>query len=173
MMKNKMTKILGLGIILAAFSTGVNAQSSDNDVATATAVIVAPITITKTADLHFGDIVASAAGGTVLLTPGNVITPTGVTIPPTAIPHTVAAFNVTGTGTYGFDIDLPVSIELTNGTPADDMTVDNFVSSVGTSANLVAGALPFTVGATLTVNAAQPAGTYTNTADFVVTVTYN
>ncbi len=52
-----MKKILAISVIMLAISAGLFAQAT----ATATAVIVAPISIVQTADMSFGNIIASGA----------------------------------------------------------------------------------------------------------------
>lgn len=76
----KLTLLLALLVVgFSANTFAANPQASAT--ATATAVIVTPIGISKTVDLNFGNIVASTAGGTVVLTPAGVATPTGVSFP--------------------------------------------------------------------------------------------
>jgi hypothetical protein len=174
-MKSKMIKILGLGIVLAGLSTGVNAQNTaTSGAASATAVIVAPITITKMVNLHFGDIVATAAGGTVTINPDGSDVLAGVYRPAvTTSTPAAASFDVTGGANLTFDITFPTaSFDLVSG--SDKMTASTLTDSEGGASTLDGtGKKTFTVGATLTVDASQPSGTYTNTADFKVTVTYN
>jgi hypothetical protein len=51
--------------------------------------------------------------------------------------------------------------------------VGSFVSTPSSTGSLVGGTATVTVGATLTVPANAPAGTYTNASDLTVTVNYN
>ena len=53
---------------LVAVSSGAWAQSSATGTANATATVVRPITIAKGVDLAFGNVVPSAAAGTLTLT---------------------------------------------------------------------------------------------------------
>jgi hypothetical protein len=181
MMKNKMTKILGLGIILAAFSTGVNAQTGDTKSATATATIIAGIELTKNVDLNFGNVAVNAlAGGTVVLPATAAATRTatgGVTLPATAGTVTAAQYDVDGEDGVTYLITFPSSsITITEPISTATMTVDNFVtnqshSSVTNQGILTGGTSSFYVGATLNVNNAQNAGVYVGTYD--VKVDYN
>lgn len=164
-MKNK---VFTLAILVMGFSAKSFAQSAD--VATATATLVAPISITKTVDMNFGTVAASATAGTVVLAVDNGVTATGGVSLPGGTPA-AAQFDVTGEGTSTFDITLPSSIVLSNGT--DNLTVDNFVSNPSGTGALVAGSATIAVGATLNVPANAPAGVYTNSADLTVTVNYN
>ena len=169
-MKN-ITKILALAFVAFVFSTSVNAQSTAS--ATASATIISPITITKTVDLDFGNVAASALAGTVTIDPaGNRSTTGGVSLP--VIPGTVtaASFNVAGQANYTYAITLPASVTITNGT--DNMTVNGFTSTPTPTGTLdVTGNEVLNVGATLNVGASQAAGLYTTTTPFDVTVNYN
>ncbi|WP_242692267.1 DUF4402 domain-containing protein [Aridibaculum aurantiacum] len=178
-MKNKMTKVVGLGLILAAFSTGVNAQASAT--ATAAANIINPISITKNVDLNFGNVAVQAStGGTVVLTPAGGRTATsGVTLPAVAGTVTAAQFTVSGEGARTYSITLPSSVVLENG--SNTMTANNFTSDPTntTGAGLLSGSAGGTgtqvvrVGATLNVDPAQAAGAYISLTPFTVTVNYN
>jgi hypothetical protein len=53
------------------------------------------------------------------------------------------------------------------------MTVTAFLSTPSVSGTLTGGTQNLNVGATLNVAAAQPAGLYTSTTGFTVTVNYN
>lgn len=159
-------------LFVLAGITKLSAQETAS--ATATATIVTPISITKTTDMNFGNIaVQSAAGGTVVLSPVGGRTATGsVTLPVNNGTVTAATFTIGGSGNYSFSITLPSS-ELTITSGANTMTVDEFTSNPSGVGTLVAGALTLSVGATLHVAAAQPAGTYVSIVPFDVTVNYN
>jgi len=173
-MKNLKTLSL-LAILIVALSANAFAQATAS--ATATATIVAPIAITKTVDLNFGN-VAVIAAGTVILAPsdGTRTKTGGVTLPNEVGTVTAASFNVTGEGNYTYSITLPSSdyiITRIGGT--ETMTVNNFKSfpDVADNGALTNGAQTLNVGATLNVAAAQLAGVYTNATGFDVTVNYN
>lgn len=176
-MKNKMTKILGLGIILAAFSTGVNAQTgaTATDQATATAIIVTPLSISKTVDMHFGNVAVGGSAGTVVLTPAGARSRTGgVTLPAVPGPVAAASFTVQGQGTYTYAITLPTTDLTIDDNSSNTMIVNTFTSTPsGTGLLSAGGSQTLTVGATLNVSANQPAGTYTSDTPFDVTVVYN
>ena len=163
-MKNK---IFMLAILSMGFSASAFAQSDAT--ATATATLITPISISKTVDMNFGTIAASATAGTVVLATDDTRTVTGgATYSGTA---TAAQFSVTGEGTRTFSISLPSSITLTDGT--NNLTVDNFTSNTSGTGTLAAGTATVKVGATLNVPANATAATYTNTTDLTVTVNYN
>lgn len=171
-MKTKLILSATLASIIG-IATSVSAQESAT--ATVTATIVTPISISKTVDMNFGNIaVQSTTGGTVVLgTNGTRSTTGGVTLPATAGTVTAAEFAIGGQGTYTYTITLPSSdISLSDGS-SHTMVVNTFVSNPATTGQLTAGAQTLKVGATLTVAAAQAAGTYTSGTPFTVTVNYN
>ncbi len=163
----KMIRFFAVSLVMLSFAATTLAQVSAT--ANATAVIFTPLTIATTVPMDFGSL-ASTSGGTLVLGTDNSVTPSaGVTViggTPTA-----ASFTVTGISGATYSMSIPASIVLTNGTPADDMTVDAITNT--STGNLTGGTETFRVGGTLNVAAAQPAGTYTNTTDLTVTVNYN
>jgi hypothetical protein len=178
--KNKKTQmkmkntITAAAIMLAGFVTNLNAQSTV--FGSTTAVLVTPIAISKTTDMHFGTVAASSTLGTVVLDHSNGVAPSGgASIPTGGLTPTTAVFHITGQGTSGFSIAIPGSpITLSNG--VQTMTVSDFTCDEGTSAVLIGGALDIYVGATLNVAANQAAGTYTKVGSLTglfVTVNYN
>ena len=60
----KLTILVAL-LVVVGFST--NAFAQESATATATATIVTPIGITKSADMNFGNVASSGAAGTVVL----------------------------------------------------------------------------------------------------------
>ena len=169
-----MKKITLLAILaIAAFSNNANAQSTAS--ATATATIVTPIAITRTLDMNFGNIATNGTVGTVVLAPDNVRSLTGgVTLPATKGTVEAAKFTVTGEGAYTYALTLPAddTITITNASAVGkDMKVSTFTSN--STKTLTAGTETFSVGATLNLNASQPAGLYTNSTGFNVIVNYN
>ena len=160
----------------AASSTSNTASAQATATASASATIVTPISISKTADMHFGNVAVSAsAQGTVVLAPAGTRTATGgVTLPATAGSPAAAAFTVSGEANYTYAITLPsADIQLVNPSSVymDAGSFTSFPSATGTLS--AAGNQTLTVGATLEVAAGQAAGTYTTTANFDVTVNYN
>src|SRR4051812_35291648 len=131
-MKNK---IFAASIVMMGFSAQSYAQSSAT--ATATATLVTPIAISKTVDMDFGTVAASSTPGTVVLGTNNSATPSGGVSLPGGTPA-AAQFAVSGEGTSAFDITIPSSIVLSNGT--DNLTVDSFVSTPSGTGTLTAGA---------------------------------
>jgi hypothetical protein len=167
---------LATASIFFACSATNSASAQATAHASASATIVTPITISKTADLHFGNVAVSASNnGTVILAPAGTRTSTGgVTLPATAGTPAAAAFTVSGEANYTYAITLPTgNITLVN--PSNvQMDAGTFTSSPALTGTLsAAGSQTLTVGATLEVDAAQAPGTYTTTTNFDVTVNYN
>jgi hypothetical protein len=159
-----MTMVLGFSA--AALSQGATASAD------ASATIITPIAISHVADMNFGNVAVSATlGGTVVLTPaGGRSATSGVTLPAGAGTVTAAAFTVTGVAGVNFLITLPGSVTISNG--GNNMTVNTFTCTPTSPAVLTGGSVSLTVGATLNVTAAQPAGIYTTATPFDVTVNY-
>ncbi len=176
--------LLASAIILFAGMAN-NLMATDwNETATATAtgIIVAPITISHSGThMAFGNIAVDATtAGTVVLAPAGTRLATGGCQVPVAATNkgtiTAAVFTVTGEGAYTFAITLPVTYTINHSvTFAESMTVTNFTTNGETTTTglLSGGTFGLNVGATLNVGAAQLAGTYTNETGFDVTVNYN
>ena len=167
-----MKKLITLfaAVVLMSGFTAVKAQVSAT--ATGSATIITPISITNSGNMNFGNIAVGSSLGSVVLTPAGTRTATGgVTLPAVAGTVTAAQFTVSGLGTSTFSISLPPSYSIASG--ANTMNIDTFTSTPSGTGTLVGGSLIIKVGATLDVNAAQPAGTYTSGTGFPVTVNYN
>jgi hypothetical protein len=174
-MKNNY-KFLAAAILLTGFTTNINAQSTAY--ASTTAILVTPISIAKTVDMHFGTIAASAALGTVVLDYVDGRTTTGgASLPAGSTTQKTAVFTVTGEGTSGFSISIPAEPITLTGSVAGTMTVDNFLCDAGASASLTGGTKVLKVKAILNVPANTVAGTYSNNLGnanaLFMTVNYN
>jgi hypothetical protein len=124
-------------------------------------------TLTNTGGLNFGQFVVGN-GGTVTVSPGGVrTTPPGGVILLSSSTVSAATFSVAVTGkstgkpwkTVSFTLPADGTVKLTS--TKGSMAVDKFVSSPDTTS--VAAPISTTavsVGATLTVVATQPSGTY-------------
>lgn len=167
-----MKKIIYTTLGLIVISLGVKAQSTAT--ATATATIITPISISKNSDMSFGNLaVQSGTGGTVVLAPAGTRTSTsGVTLPTAAGTVSAATFTVTGSGSSTYAITLPTTVTLTHSGGVQTMSAGTFTSNPSSTGTLSSGTQNIAVGATLTVGAAQLAGTYTS-GNFNVTVNYN
>lgn len=143
--------------------------NSDSVNANASATVIAPVTLVKTADLLFGAVVAST------LYPGTVtVSPAGGRIGSNLILSSAdlgnpASFYLTGNPGVGFSINLPSSIILTG--PGNSMQLTTFTSSPASIGSFNAsGNATINVGGTLTVGANQAAGVYSGS--FSITVDY-
>lgn len=168
-MKN-ITKFFTFSVVILGFSVSSFAQSAT---ATATCTIVAGITITKIADMNFGNIVPGTAGTVVIAPAGTRSVGSGT---PVLSGGTVSAavFTVSGTGSSTYSISLsPNGYTITNGTHT--MTLNAFTSTPSGTGQLTGGSQTLSVGATLSVGiiSSNPAGVYTGTEPFTVTVAYN
>lgn len=165
------SKLITGTIALLGFTTGSFAQVSAT--ATATATIVAPIAITKTVDMNFGNVAASTLAGDVILLPDNSRTFTGgVRLPVVQGTITAASFTVSGEGTNTFAITLPTTDLVLSSGVSNTLIVNTFTSTPSLTGTLAAGTQTVTVGATLHVGASQAPGVYTS-GNFTVTVNYN
>lgn len=165
-------------VVLAAASvigTSAIAQQSSTATAGVSATIITPISISKTADMNFGNIaVSTGSGGTVILAPGGSRTPSGgVSLPATTGSPSAASFTVTGEGSYTYAITLPSSAVSIDDNASHTMDVTAFTSTPTPTGTLSSGTQTLNVGATLTVGAAQAVGTYSADVPFDVTVNYN
>lgn len=168
----KIIKFLAIATVMLGFSSGLFAQTTAS--ATASAVIIAPLSITQVSDLHFGVIWRGATAGVVTVTPGNVRSSTGgVTLSGLAPVNTAASFTISGEPGRAITITLPphpAGITIIDG--ANNMVVNNFQSTPAAGAYTLADAnTTLNVGADLNVGAGQASGTYTGT--FNVSVNYN
>ena len=170
-----MKKLAILFVILAGYTVTANAQGAAVfATASSKAVVITPITIAKTTDLVLGTLAVSATtGGTLVMdATGGRTSTLGVTLPVNSGSPTAAVFHVTGLDGSTFAITLPGTISLSDGA-SHTMNLGSFVSSPSSTGTLSGGAADISVGGTLTVAAAQAAGTYTNAAGLQVTVNYN
>ncbi|MBH2010017.1 MAG: DUF4402 domain-containing protein [Xanthomonadaceae bacterium] len=175
------TKMSKLALAIGALVMAGGAWAADSATATATAVVVTPIAIVKSADMVFGNIVPG--NGVVTLSTLAARTKTGTTALSTSGAASAAAqFTVTGTGANTFAISYTgSSATLVNGaeTMAIDWITEVAAAATGktdeatdaTAGTLSSGSAVIWAGAKLTVGATQAIGSYTG--DLVVTVAYN
>jgi hypothetical protein len=146
--------------------------------ASTTAILVTPIAISKTTDMHFGTIASSGTAGTVILDYADGRTATGgASLPAGSTLQKTAVFAVTGEGASGFAITIPSSPITLTGSVSGTMTVGSFICDAGASTTLTTGSKTLKVKATLDVPANTVAGTYSNAlgnaSALFVTVNYN
>jgi hypothetical protein len=168
----KLLVVAGCAALIGAVDVGVSQADLFTDAAKAT--VIAPLTITKTADLSFGALVAGTDISTVSIAAvDNARSKTGTVayaVGSLAAAGNAASFSLTGQGaaTYAITLELG-SITVTSG--SDTMTVSGFSSSPTPTGALVAGVGTLKVGGTLNMAAGQAAGDYKGS--FNVTVNYN
>jgi Domain of unknown function (DUF4402) len=167
----KSFKLSAIIFAMTCVSSSIKAQTVTTTVG---AKIVEAITLTETSPMHFGTMAIPTSAATVVLDLGSARTSTGsVALLAQAPIATAAGYNVTGTANSTYTIVLPSSTTITNGVPANNMTVNAFTCSypllVGTISAFSTDF--FFLGATLNLANAQVSGTYSGTFD--VTVAYN
>jgi len=165
--------------ILSVIALGVNAQTHANANMSAGATVLSQLTITKNTDVNFGNI-SSTTPGAVVMNPKTASNDAYLGESATKGKLTIAAANTTS-----IEINWAPTVTLTNGTPAQDMTLTldvygNTTDAAGSSTGITSpanvttsasGAYFIYVGGSLGTLASQTAGTYTGTANF--TVEYN
>lgn len=163
-------KFFALTVALFGITNIAFAQSSATGQAAGKANILEPITISKTLDLDFGDIISQTALFTVTVTPEGVRSASNATAILTATGQ-AAAFTVGGAGSHSFAVTLPSTPVTIKNSADDEMTITGFSHNLGATPALSGGTASLTVGAVLNVGAAQASGQYTG--NFNVTVAYN
>lgn len=133
----------------------------------------ADLTLTKTADMNFGDVIAGGTSGTVVLTasasPSRSVTGGAELGNPTNVSS--ATFTVGGEAGFTYAITLP-STDVTITSGINSMIVNTFTSSPSGTGTLTGGSETLYIGATLNVGAFQASGS-DYTGSFDVTVAYN
>ncbi len=136
------------------------------------AIAIRPLSIRKTADLDFGDLVASASTGTVTIDAAiDARSVGGGVIGAAGSMSSAARFTAIGLVNTLAVISLPPSIVPTRGGGTETVTVSNVTTNGATKRPLPASAtLDMRVGGQLNVGANQVVGNYART--FTVTVLY-
>ncbi len=161
--------------LVAALAAGGAFAQSNQATAAATANVISGISITNTAQLLFGSIVAGSAG-TVVLSAASPTVRSGTVATVYGTP-TAAAFSVTGDGGKQFDVALSTtSATLTRVSGTETVAVSSLTPSCDpctlTGSTGTPATNPLYVGGTLTLAGSEVAGTYTNASAFTVTVAY-
>lgn len=142
--------------------------------ATSTATVITPITLLETVPMDFGTVAGSSSSSTVIMSPASARTGTGGAQIMATGPGTAATFQLTGNANLTYIMSfIPGVLESPGG---QQITVNTFTNnSLGTIP--ASGIENFQVGATLNMNAAQPAGTYSTStgggSPYTMTVNYN
>jgi hypothetical protein len=166
-------------LALAGLALGLGAQCfAAVATATASGTVMAPIVVTKSADLSFGKF-SAGAGGSITISTSGVRSASGV-VPSTAdTTMTAAKFVVTGDkdATYSITHGGTTSLTRASGsetmllTKFSDLTAANATAGTVASGKLTAGTQSIYVGGTLNVAPDQAPGDYTGLVS--VTVEYN
>jgi hypothetical protein len=161
-------KFFALAVLMIAFSVSSFGQVSATALASAT--VIAPLTISATSDLNFGSLAATSGGTVTVSTAGARSTTAGVTLAGGTV--SAASYLISAYNGANITISLPsANITLTSG--GNTMLVGNYTATIPAgNYTLTAATVTLSIGADLTVAAAQPAGVYTNNADLTVTVNY-
>lgn len=168
----KIFSVFAAAAIASTMTIGSQAAYAADATASASAVVVAPIAITKASDLEFGTFAPSAtlAGAVAIDASGNRTNPdTNLSLLAGATPSQ-AQFTITGGNSATFAITVPATTVLNDG-GANNMTA-TLTSDLGTTGTLDGtGNATLNVSASLAVASGQAAGSYTGSFD--VTVLYN
>jgi hypothetical protein len=184
-----------LALVCALAAPAARAQNIADAAGHAQAVIVAPLTLIKVADMDFGKILPSAAAGTVTINPVTHACAAAGGVTSYGNACRAAVFAGMGKNPFKARVTMSNITQLTG--PGAAMTMDTFI--VGSNSTIAftgntnaqgngngllngggnqrysingpAGIFTFNLGATLHVNANQTPGIYTGT--FAVTVQYN
>jgi hypothetical protein len=157
--------------VLAGFSNAVKAQSVTTPIG---AKIVEAITLTETSPMQFGVMTVPTTPATVILDVTGSRTNTGTISLLAQLPAAAAAaYTVTGANDATYAITLPTTTIIADGIPAHNMNVNTFTCSYGGLVGTIgfSGSDFFSIGATLNLADAQPAGEYAGVFD--VSVAYN
>ena len=170
MKMQRIVKVAGVTAVLLFVGQGgaMAMGPSDNANANANARIIKPVRVTTQADMDFGDVLTSAASGTVVLATDGSVSGNGGAYVFDNTNAQAAAFRVTGERFEAYNVTLPTSVTLTE-VGGGSMSLTSFShNSLGVLANN--GQEDFNVGATLNVSADQAQGDYTGS--FTVSVDY-
>ncbi len=169
--------IIIAGVAATLIAICMPAASAATAQSSATAQIIGGISVIKIADLVYGDVIADAIGGTVLVTPANIRSANGVAVITSSF-FSPASFLVVGHKNDHYSVGMPTSITITDGA-GHSMLVDTFTSipAVNSKGKLDKdypqdrmGADTVYVGATLHVNPNQATGIYNGI--FSITISY-
>ena len=163
----RMTLAASVAALTLTSAPAAAAPVGSSNSATATARIVKPLTLTRTAHMNFGDIVVQDAGVATLAQNGGLTCSGGLTCAATG---TAAAYLVTGTNNQVVTVSAP-NVNLTNtANPGTPLTLVLNAPATVTLPNSGASGQPFSVGGSINVAAATKDGTYVG--DLAVTVDY-
>ena len=165
MFTKAVSRSLAAAVAMGALGLASGPASATSATGNATATILQQITITPGTAMAFGTIAPAAAGGAVVLTAAGTI--------PAVAGFAFAGSPAAGTFTVSGASGQPVNVTFSSGNtltgPGTAMPLGSFTSS-GAPATFGASSFTLNVGATLTVNPNQTAGSYAGT--YTVSVDY-
>ncbi|MEO9636026.1 MAG: DUF4402 domain-containing protein [Parasphingorhabdus sp.] len=160
---------------LAMFAPSTAAEAASRNGQTRTTVSQA-VSITKNADLHFGDFAAGTSQSRFRLNPANdTVTQLSGNAVPLGGSQTAASFTAFGTPLYRVRMTVNQNrIDLTRVGGTETMRVDQFRLDGGNGTRnrtlSASGSVEYKVGGRLTINAGQAGGAYAGT--FNVNIDY-
>lgn len=167
-MNKQFLKVCLIALIAGTYSSGASAAAVTG---TASADVVAPVTLTLTTAMNFGSFVPDAGGDTVTLDAAlvhNRAITTG-----SLITSTVASGAYT-IGGAALAVDITIAdgaADLVNG--ATTLTFTPIAPAAPVSGYVIGGGTDVIyIGGTLGIPAAAPAGNYTSASAYTVTVNY-
>jgi hypothetical protein len=168
-----MKKLIVIAAVILGFTSTSFAQISVNS----KAVIVSTLSIANNNNMDFGSLMATAAGGSAVLSASSANAISGTILPQTGNVAKAAKFTITGAGGSP-KITFPATVPLTGPGTAMSLALNCRIDggttdlvSATTAIPFIAGSATVYMGGTLTVGANQTAGNY-QSADFQVTVAY-
>lgn len=166
-MEEHMKKLLTYSTVVLLTSAMYSPAFAASATGTASATVVAPLTIVQTTGLNFGSFSVGATGGTVVITQAGAVSKTGDVQLIASSGATNGLFTVAGAPSTTYSISTPSTLSVTSG--ANSMSI---ALNAPTSDTIGAGGTDtFSVGGTLTASGSQSAGVYAGT--YTVSVNYN
>jgi hypothetical protein len=173
-MKNAQKLVAGAFAVtaLSALTNGANAQTAASTSASGSVSIVTPLTMTKTADLSFGQVLRPTAAGSVTIDTAGNRTLTSVTAGSATATGGRAAFVISGEGGLAMNLSIG-SLAMVGGGATIPVTLSPAAGSSSISLSSTTGAQVLTlgVGGIIALASGQAAANYTGT--FTVSVNYN
>ncbi len=168
----RFTKLFSIVAVASLTFVGhASAQIGASATGEANARIITGLSISKTADLEFSEIISNGVGGTVTISTDGDVAYDGVNAYPGSKTPGAATFQVRGESDKHFYAELPKEIEIRNEND-EEMVVNGFTIDSEEDYTLdKKGQDVLTIGATLNVKANQDAGFYKG--EFRVMVNYN
>ncbi len=161
---------LVLILIFSFVAISAKSQTSASASVNSNATVIDPIKITKSVDLDFGNVISAYNPGIVILSPDGSRVAYGVQISNTFPGKVTPAEAIVNHGNNNYSITLPESFTLYSQDNHNQvLTIDEFTVSPKTGELMDI----LKIGGTLNLVANQPAGFYTNSTGFNVTVSYN